>query len=189
MKLPNFLEDPELNDLRQQMGARELGSFRLSVNAYRFTVSELEQLIVDGIDVRYLDEVRPLPDRTLSFKDRRVLLFTRDVPQGIGHSSLELPPFHFSDCGAVRSLREQPSFARHAVCAREDGQFPVNIVQGTLVKRTLTHLPACEGCLADLRFDASPSSFSVPRFFERYRRNLVIENQEAGGDTGRFPRL
>ncbi|MBS0613709.1 MAG: hypothetical protein JSS24_11110 [Proteobacteria bacterium] len=190
MKLPNFLEDPELNRLRAQMGAKDLGTFRLSVNPYRFTVSELEQLIVDGIDVRYLDEVRALPDGTLCYKDRRVLLFTRDAARAAVPGPADaLPPYHFSNCAVVRDLREQASFVRHAVSAREDGQFQVNFVQGTLIKRTLTALPACPCCLIDLAFDASPGSFVVPRFFEKYRRNLAVENQEAGGDTGRFPKL
>lgn len=190
MRLPNFLEDPALNDLRAQMGARELGSFRLSVNPYRFTVRELEQLIVDGIDIRYLDEVRPLPDKTLSYKDRRVLLFTRDaLMHDPGPDGNALPPFHFSNCSDVRSWREHPNFSRHAVSAREDGQFQVDLVHGTVVKRTLQRLPACESCLHELSFDAAPATFTVPRFFERYRRNLAIENQESGGDTGRFPKL
>jgi len=190
MKLPNFLDDPELNQLRAQMGAKELGTFRLSVNPYRFTVRELEQLIVDGIDVRYLDEVRALPDGTLCYKDRRVLLFTRDAAQTAAAEQVHaLPPYHFSNCSVVRDLREQASFVRHAVSAREDGQFPVNFVQGTLIKRTLTQLPPCACCLNDLAFDASPGSFVVPRFFEKYRRNLAVENHDSGDETGRFSKL
>lgn len=186
MKLPNFLDDPALNQLRAQMDARNLGTFRLSVNPYRFTVRELEQLIVEGIDVRYLDEVRELPDGTLCYKDRRVLLFTRDAlvaPEG-----LALPPYHFSNCMAVRMLREQASFVRHAVSAREDGQFPVNLVQGTQVSRALRSLPPCECCLHDLAFDTA-EPFVVPLFFEKFHRSLAIDGEENGDGTGRFAKL
>lgn len=189
MKLPNFLDDADLNQLRAQMQARDLGTFRLSVNPYRFTVGELERLIVDGIDVRYLDEVRALPDGTLCYKDRRVLLFTRDAaaaPDGATHA---LPPYHFSNCSTVRAMREQASFVRHAVSAREDGQFPVNLLQGSLVKRAMKHLSPCECCIHDLAFDAATQPFVVPLFFEKFHRSLATESQESGDGTGRFAKL
>ena len=188
MRLPNFLEDPDLNALRVQMGAAELGSFRLSVNAYRFTVRELEQLIVDGIDVKYLDEVRPLEDGTLSYKDRRVLLYTRDAP---AH-------FHFSNCPTVRSMREPGGVGRHAVSAREDGNFKIDAVLGTQVQSMLRRLPVCEECLAELAFDnfsedlgpidrvRTIGGFTVTRFFEKYRRNLLPDATDGGGDTARL---
>jgi hypothetical protein len=191
MKLPNFLDDADLNALRARMGASELGSFRLSVNPYRFTVSELEQLIVDGIEVKYLDEVRPLEDKTLSYKDRRVLLYARDTP---GH-------FHFSNCAAVRSWREQGSFARHAVSAREDGNFKVDVVLGTQVQTSLRRLPVCEACLSELKFDdfsdtlpptdrvRALAGFTVTRFFDKYRRNLLPDAKDGGGEIARLARL
>lgn len=191
MRLPNFLDDPDLNALRARMGAVELGSFRLSVNAYRFTVRELEQLIVDGIDVKYLDEVRPLEDKTLSYKDRRVLLYTRDAP---GH-------YHFSNCPTVRDMREQGGFARHAVSAREDGNFKVDVVMGAQVQSALRRLPVCEACLSELSFDdfskdlpptdrvRALAGFTVTRFFEKYRRNLLPDVQDVGAETARLQKL
>ncbi len=184
MQLPNFLDDAALNELRSEMGTKELGTFRLSVNAYRFTVRELEQLIVDGIDIKYLDEVRALPDGTLGYKDRRVLLYAREVTPVAGGAAP--PAYHVSNCAAVRRMREQIGFARHAVCAREDGNFQVTAANGTQTQVFLQRLPVCEHCLAELGFDNSPAAFAVPHFFEKYRRNLLIDNQEPGETTGRF---
>jgi hypothetical protein len=189
MRLPNFLDDPDLNALRAQMGASELGSFRLSVNPYRFTVRELEQLIADGIDVKYLDEVRPLEDKTLSYKDRRVLLYARDKPDH----------FHFSNCAAVRGMRAQGGLGRHAVSAREDGNFKVDLLLGTQVQSALRRLPVCEACLAEISFDnfsenlpptdrvRALAGFTVTRFFEKYRRNLLPDAPD--GDTPRLQKL
>jgi hypothetical protein len=191
MRLPNFLDDPDLNALRAQMGAAELGSFRLSVNPYRFTVRELEQLIVDGIEVKYLDEVRPLEDRTLSYKDRRVLLYTRDAPDH----------FHFSNCPTVRGMRERGGSGRHAVSAREDGNFKVDVVLGNQVQSMLRRLPVCEACLSELSFDnfsenlpptdrvRALAGFTVTRFFEKYRRNLLPDSTDGAGDTARLQKL
>jgi hypothetical protein len=189
MKLPDFLKDPDLNDLRARMGAVELGTFRLSVNPYRFTMAELELLIDAGIDVNGLDEVRPLPDHTLSYKDRRVLLYRRDVPVlGAGRAlKTELPHFHLSNCPIVRRMRTAETISRHAVSAREDGQFQINLVRGPDVRPSFEPLPVCEDCLGVLAFDGySPSGpvaarvralegFTITRFFEKYKRALSAD--------------
>ncbi len=190
MKLPDFLRDAGLNDLRERMGAADLGTFRLSVNPYRFTMAELECLIDDGIDVDNLDRVRPLPDRTLSYKDRRVLLYRRDLPVlATGRAQQrELPHFHAAECPIVQRLRAADRAARHVVCAREDGSFRVNLVQGGAVGSSLERLPVCEECLVELAFDGfspdlprdvrvrSLAGFTVTRFFTKYRRALVASS-------------
>ena len=198
MKLPDFLKDPDLNELRRRMGAEELGAFRLSVNPYRFTMAELERLIDSGIDLNSFDELRPLPDRTLAYKDRRVLLYRRDVPVLGPKRALktELPHFHLSNCGIVRRLRAAEAASRHAVSAREDGSFQINLVRGPDVRPSLEQLPVCEDCLAELRLDGYSSSgpatgsgsgsgaarvralegFTIRRFFETYTRALSADS-------------
>jgi hypothetical protein len=186
VKLPDFLRDPALNELRERMGATELGSFRLSVNPYRFTIAELEALLEGGIDVEDLVRVRPLADRTLCYKDRRVLLHRRDVPMPAAGRPLqrELPHFHAADCAIVRRLRAGGRAVRHVVSAREDGCFSVNLLQGGAPTPSLERLPVCEDCLAELKFDGfapdlpsgarvrALAGFTVTRFFEKYRRAL-----------------
>jgi hypothetical protein len=191
MKLPDFLKDPQLNELRRRMGAAELGAFRLSVNPYRFTIAELEQLIDAGIDVASLDEVRSLPDRTLSYKDRRVLLHRRDVPvvvAGRGQRR-ELPHFHLANCAIVRRLRASEAATRHAVSERDDGRFQVNLVRGPDARPCFEELPVCENCLAELDFDGYSSAasdaarvravegFTIKRFFASYTRALSADSK------------
>jgi hypothetical protein len=189
MKLPDFLRDPALNELRERMGAAELGTFRLAVNPYRFTMAELEALIHGGIEVADLVRVRALPDRTLCYKDRRVLLYRRDVPVLGSDRPLprELPHFHAADCAIVRRLRDAGRAARHVVCAREDGSFQVNLLRDGAVAASLERLPVCEDCLAELAFDGftrtlaagvrvrALAGFTVTRFFQKYRRALVAD--------------
>jgi hypothetical protein len=100
-----------------------------------------------------------------------------------------LPPYHFSNCAAVRSLREQGGFTRHAVSAREDGFFQISQMSGAQPQESLQRLTVCEQCLQELAFDTPPAAFTVAQFFERYRRNLVVDNQESAAATGRFPKL
>jgi hypothetical protein len=193
MRLPDFLKDPALNELRARMGAAELGTFRLSVNPYRFTMAELEQLIDAGIDLQNMRAVRPLDDNTLAYKDRRVLLYRRDVPmiRSSRPQPDELPHFHLAYCPIVRRLRGSETASRHAVAAREDGVFEVNLLAGAEGRASLERLPVCEDCLEELHFDGySPdlpavarkqalASFTVPRFYSIYHRALSLDTSTA----------
>jgi len=186
MKLPDFLKDPDLNELRERMGARTLGSFRLSVNPYRFTIPELESLLDAGIDIEDLSHVRALADRTLAYKDRRVLLYRREVSLANTAKPLqrELPHFHLSECPIVRRLRHSGSASRLVVAARDDGSFQVDLLKAGERLPSLERLPVCEDCLDALAFDGysaalprdlrvrAAAGFTITRFFTRYRRAL-----------------
>jgi hypothetical protein len=177
MKLPNFLKDPDLNELRRRMGAQELGSFRLAVNQRRFTIAELEDLIASGIDLKFWEELRPLTDGTLCYKDRRVFLHRRDVVvAGKGRApKLVLPPYHLSDCPTVRRLRAGDMTTQHAVSAREDGLFQVNILRGDEAQTALEPLPACTDCLDEIASPWRLEGFTIKRFFTQYHRALAAD--------------
>jgi hypothetical protein len=194
MRLPDFLKDSELNDLRSRMGTEELGTFKLAVNPDRFTMAELEALIVGGIEVFALREVRALPDHTLAYKDRRVVLHRRDVilVQGRRAAAAELPHLHVADCPLVRGARTV-SGVPYLVSAREDGEFRVNLVRDQSVSSALERLPVCLDCLDELGFDGyeklmpAPqrmrlaAGFTITRFFTTYHRALVADREGAPG--------
>ena len=138
MKLPSFLEDTALNDLRTRMGGAELGTLELERRDRGLTVAELEVLITGGIDIRSLDEIRVLMDGTLAYKDRRVVLYIRDISDYIGGSSAieNLPKFHVSNCKKLKEMRSQKRFGRYVVAARDDGQFQINVIAGSSTRST-----------------------------------------------------
>jgi hypothetical protein len=177
MKLPNFLQDPDLNELRRRMGATELGSFRLSSNPRHFTVPELEDLIASGIDLHHWEELRPLTDGTLCYKDRRVLLHARDVALTVKGRArkLELPHFHLAHCPIVRRLRGADMTAQHTVSAREDGLFQVNVLRGAEAQTSLEALPVCTDCLDEIASPRAPEAFTIKHFFTRYHRALAAD--------------
>jgi hypothetical protein len=171
MQLPNFLGDRDLNSLREQMGARELGSFRLAFNVYRFTISDLEQSVAGGIVVDDLSKVRALDDKTLSYKDRRVLLHLRDVltPAGdFAGLAPPLPAFHACNCAEVRRIRGLDVPPEVVLVAREDGEFTIRSIDGGNVSESVRRLPACGECLRELQLP----EFNIPAFFQRYGRNV-----------------
>jgi len=200
MRLPDFLIDEPLNQLRRAMGAENLGQLSLTTNAKRLTVAELEVLIGGGIDIASLDEVRSLDDGTLAYKDRRVFLYIRDVSNyGRGGSAVEdLPKFHISNCKKLQDMRAQRRFARYVVAAREDGQFQINKKDSPrAIRTTIEKLHVCQYCVGYLSFDGFTHSwarerrsefvrrFTLSKFFDRYPRDLI--DSDGLGDESTAP--
>ncbi len=187
MKLPDFLEDKALNSLRAQMGADRLGRFEAKADGKRLTIVEIEQLTSKGIDVS-IDDVVVLPDGTLAYKDSRVLLYIRDLPQYGTHFKKDLPKFHVANCRTLQDMREKKRWERYVVARRDDGYFSINRISGSSVSGGLEQLLVCQNCLAALGFDgfdyslsyngrkAIVNSFSIPIFFDRYPRSLHVDS-------------
>lgn len=93
MKLADFLKDPELNKLRQTMGADELGSFELFDPQKQLTYSEREALEQGEFDINAA-ELRALKDKTLAYKNSRLWLTHDDK-------------YHLAYCPAVQQLRHR----------------------------------------------------------------------------------
>jgi hypothetical protein len=187
VNLPDFLRDEELNSLRAQMGAKELGAFRLEFNVYRFTVADLEQVVDSGIALDDMSRLRTLEDKTLAYKERRVLLHPRDLraPAEPSGKAPPLPPFHVGNCSVVRQWRADSLPPPLLLADRDDGLFHLLIMRGATEYDSVERLPVCEACLAELAYagfvDSLPSwerrehveRFSVREFFERYPRSVA----------------
>lgn len=188
MRLPNFHINVGLNELRRLMGADRLGELTLSSNSRNLTVAEFEVLMTGGIDIQSLDEVRVLPDGTLAYKDRRVLLYIRDVSD-YGNRARDvnsLPKFHVSNCKKLQDMRSQNRFGRYVVAARQDGNFQINrIGNGSPTATSTERLLVCQFCLGNLSFNGfSPGlpsdkrkrlvhTFSLKVFFSKYDRDII----------------
>jgi hypothetical protein len=123
MKLPNFLVSNDFIRLKSSMGIPrdKLGDLQaIEIRHRRTTREELRQLSEEGLDVDK-EDVIPLPDGTLSYKDRRVLLYIRDISHYGGNYSE--PRFHFADCATVRQMRENLRFGRFVIADHENGTF------------------------------------------------------------------
>jgi hypothetical protein len=181
VRLPDFAQDPGLNSLRTEMGATELGDISLQTAARRLTEQQLLELTTNGIDVLSLAEVRALGDGTLAYRDRRVLVYTRDLvlpgPHAIGEE--ELPRFHVANCEKMRTLRSRKQGLRYVVSAET----------GILQKR----LRVCQDCLVELQYEGISKNqpklsrqsiahaFTVERFFHLWPRDLPDVHTAEGG--------
>jgi hypothetical protein len=193
MQLPNFLKDPDLNALREQMGATELGSFRLAFNVYRFTISDLEQSLAGGIVIDDLSKVRTLDDKTLSYKDRRVLLHLRDVhalPTEFRGLPAPRPAFHVGNCAEVRRLRGLEVAPEVVLVTREDGEFKIRLIDGGSVTESHERLAVCGECLHDLGLPAADVvPFDIVGFFQAHARNVSDTEPSSRSETGRLRAL
>lgn len=93
MKLPDFLEDDDLNRLRQRMQAHELGQFELFDPSRQLTWSEREALAAQGLTIATVD-LRVLKDKTLAYKNSRVW---------VTHDGV----YHLAYCQPMQALRHR----------------------------------------------------------------------------------
>jgi hypothetical protein len=182
MKLPNFLVSDDLIRLKGGMGIprNKLGNLRaVEVRRVGATHDEIEKLAQEGLEVDRQDVVS-LPDGTLLYKDRRVLLYIRDIQQYGGNYSD--PRFHFSDCDTLRFMRGNLRFARFVIASRDDGLFQLHYIDSD--RRMDRRLDVCQNCLDRLKYRgfqrgmppevrrAAVQGFSIPEFFIAYPKTL-----------------
>jgi len=186
MKLPDFTKNDDLNRLKARMGLspNALGSFECRLDPSRLTPDEVANLDRGGLDVDRGD-LTVLGDGTFALKDRRVLVYIRDV-HSIGHSDV-LPKYHLANCSALRRMHAAGRSARYQVATRIDGLFRIHLIDGNRWTASDKRLHVCKNCLHELSFngyDAQQmsekdknifvSEFTPDMFFEKYPTSLHV---------------
>lgn len=188
MRLPDFLQWEELNDLRRRMGHVPLGRLKLASDNDLLTEDELERLVHEGVDLQSLNELKVLADGTLSYKNARVLLYIRDVASygGYRRNRDDLPRFHIANCTTLQEMRERNRFERYVVAARTDGIFRIARIDGQRRRESDERLRVCQNCLGRLAFDGfdnawdrarrvrAVKAFTTERFFSLYPRDILV---------------
>jgi 5-methylcytosine-specific restriction endonuclease McrA len=182
MKFPNFMESAHFVRLKREMGIppNQRGNLRaVEVRRNGATREEIRRLTKEGLEVEEADVI-PLPDGTLSYRDRRVLLYIRDVSQYGGNDSD--PKFHVSNCTTLRQMREHLRFGRFVIASRDDGLFHLHYINSGL--REDKPLDVCQNCLDYLKYKgfqlsmtgrarrAAVHAFRIPDFFAAYPKTL-----------------
>jgi hypothetical protein len=197
LKLPDFYKFEQLIALKRGMGipADVYGSFSLDIEPGRLTVAELDKLTSgEGIDLSF-DKLTILSDRTLAYKDSRVLLYIRDVHV---HGDREREPrYHVCNCTTHKEMNERGRFDRYVVAAEVNGNFRLNIITNGNTRSERRHLAVCQNCLSELAFDGfNPQmprrirqqivkNFMPDRFFVAYPRSL--HTKKPTYDSGTAP--
>lgn len=194
MKLPDFTQFEPLNELREKMGA-ELRDYGLP-NPHRLTTQEIKELGKSGIEIP-LDKVRVLDDGTLAYKNRRVILYIRDINSYQNRPIEEdnLPRFHISNCSTLEYMRSQQRDSRYVVSTREDGKFAIYIIRNNKPKPLSENLKVCRNCLDKLSWQGYESSsskkekegvvngFHLQDFFAEYSKSPITNMPPHTSDT------
>ncbi|MHB1563168.1 MAG: hypothetical protein ACYCXP_03615 [Leptospirillum sp.] len=172
MKLPDFLNDEQLNRLRETMKA-PLGNFHsISLPPLILTMREQEELQSSGIEIP-IEEITISKDSTITFKETHVVLYIR-TPKSSS------PKFHICNCQKLKEMRTTKRFDRYVVSNREDGNFEIEISGG----KKIVPLDVCQYCLENISWKNFShermsrtmrheivKSFSLSHFFDQYRKS------------------
>jgi hypothetical protein len=110
MKLPDFSIDAQLNSLRERLRA-PLRAYEPAAVSGGLTIEEIESLAREGLDIP-LQDVSVLDDGTLIYKNRRVVLYIRDVKQYRQSEPDELSRFHVANCKKLEEMRANTRIER-----------------------------------------------------------------------------
>ena len=183
MKLVDFINDKELNELRRKMRA-EIHPYSSPPPRTTITPEEVEALATKGIDIP-LTDVGVLNDGTFTYKGRRVVVYIRDVASY--RDDYSLPKFHLAMCDTLLTMKSEGRYEkRYVVATREDGFFRIQIIKNNnVISSTDEGLIVCQNCLHGLHykgFDRHDSrrkkekalkEFSLGNFFEEFDRSPV----------------
>ena len=114
MMLPDFVEFEPFKRLRRLMNAPLPDNFSSGYTINRLTHDDLDKALedIEGVMIEDINDIQVLPDGTLGYKHRRVLLYIRDkraFPQQ------NLPKFHVADCSKLGQMRQNGRFGRYVI--------------------------------------------------------------------------
>ncbi len=182
MKLPDFTDYILLNKLRALMGA-ELISINNNINWEKLDEEELIERLnsQEGIEIN-IEELEVLPDKTLGYKGKRVLLYIRDQSNFFTYYR-----FHIAQCSTISEYQNNKRIDRYVVSTREDGKFLVNKIdfyRKRIISTGIEELKICKNCLYTLNYKGYSqytylrekifSEFNIKEFFETYNNNSNV---------------
>lgn len=186
IKLPNFFEDKKLNALKAKMGIdrTQYGDYQ------NYEIRELKKILnFKGKEVEDISDIVPLSDHTLSYKNERVILYIRDVPNYREYNSL--PKFHVAQCTTLDKMFASNRKKRYVCAQNESGIFYLNIDKGQGFEEYQGRLDVCKNCLEILQWEGYSGSWSrakkdqcvrdfrIADFFEKYPKSLLSKKGHA----------
>ena len=184
MKLIDFLEYQQFEELRRVMGATLVPPIS-KINYTGLTEEEIRQITGDGIDIEDINVLTIGDDKTLIYKNTRVLLYIRDWSFNPKYSNDTMPRFHLSNCSTLQTMASSGRSNRYVIATRDDGLFKVNkIVYKQIESERDVKLEVCKNCLKNLNWDDYSfvgkrqqteiyHNFKISKFFEKYPKSIL----------------
>ena len=150
MELLDFTKFEAFNDLREKMGAKQLGYFELfdpSIHLTGIERSELEKL---GVLLKPA-ELRVLPDKTLALKNSRVLVYNPD--ENWYRSRRQYPTYHVAMCAQLEEITSEQPGQELLVTTRLDDEYQLVKIRPSGEVSMVAHgFVVCKHCLHALRY-------------------------------------
>ena len=165
MKLLDFLENDELNALRQRMGA-PLIVWNPREDWVPIDIDEIlepTELVISAKDIEYA------PDGTLEYNGQKLIVYIRDQEE-----YFQPYRFHIADCTTLKSMREEGRYDKYVIPTRTDGKFYVNTFRyNECIGKSVMSLYVCQNCLNRLNYKGTRESFDLKEFFEMYGSQIT----------------
>ncbi len=170
MELLDFTEFTPFNKLREKMGTEKLGFFELFDPAIHLTGAERSELENPGKLLKP-EQVKILPDKTLSVKNSRVLAYMPD--ENYYRNRREYPTYHLAHCEEFESFRRELPEQELLVTTRMALDYDlVKMRPGGDVSVVSHGFVVCKHCLHTLRY----------KDFDAYRNRKRGYSQRVLGD-------
>jgi len=201
MELPDFTEFVPFNQLRESIGTTELGYFELfdpqrhltgaerselERVGFMTTIGQLESTVLNQVPQKEPQKeqiIATLPDKTLAYKNSRVIAYIPDANWYRLHR--EYPSYHVARCTMLEGLsRDNPTLPLLAT-SRISEEYPLVAIDsvGQVAKKAQS-LVVCRHCLHALRYKDYDEyrnrrrgysqrvldQFSLKDFFRLYKR-------------------
>ncbi|MFK7862802.1 MAG: hypothetical protein AB8B95_01105 [Pseudohongiellaceae bacterium] len=150
MKIIDFKSFAPFNSLREKMGNAQLGYFELFDPVEHLNGAERSQLSSSGRFLA-LSELKILPDKTLAFKNSRVLIYAPYEAQS--NNSSVTPTYHVANCSELEQLAKEKPAEKWLATTRISKDYELRQLSATgenlLTARRFT---VCKHCLHSLRY-------------------------------------
>lgn len=188
MKLIDFDDMPEMNDLLKTMGAKRV--YWVIDNVWNaIDDDKLSEILAAGeveVSIDEIDDIEVI-DGVFLYKGQRVIVYIRDQVYKYYEQGYK---FHFTKCNTISDAFINKRDTRYVLSMRTDGYFSINLMDdGEVVQRGLVEpLRVCRNCLRSVNYqgystagrerkDQIYEEFELEEYFKKYKRdNLKRED-------------
>lgn len=198
MKLINFFQVREFNELREKMNA----SLKIWYLTYEWIPFDPDQILSaldrDGeIEIK-ADQLTIAEDNTLELLGRKILVYIRDQ---IGHASRGNPnfhsnyKFHIANCATLKKFQTANRYDRYVASIKTDGLFKIHVhdKNSKSFSVKLAKLRVCVNCLKTINYKGFNDllleqnkiceNFSIEEFFALYKYQRIIKPRHTDLDA------
>lgn len=200
VKLVDFSGFQPFNRLRQEMGADLIQEFKFDSGILPLDEDFLKRLDGEGVEIDSLAEIEFREDKTLAYRDQRVLIYIRDV--NVYRKEIRMPRFHVATCKTLEGMWQKKRSERYVLYRRENGIFQINLMQDSEIDIRHVKLDVCRNCLTQLNWnnyndenkkgkDNIVAEFSISDFFTKFTKSLLSATPSFDSDTAplnRYPK-